>query len=249
MISMSENEKLLHARANIDILLNEYQACYANRNHYATTNWLRASIFIVASLTSVGASLQITDNSMVYLLAFISWFLLVLWFLYLEHVDPWIMTSILRSHQIEQELRLMGYPIQLQKLIHKKPKFARSPRLNLSGRNITICIYSAIGIFWIYRIQLLHNDWFGYAINIFFILFISFTYIYSNFFAINWSRKIDDVLKDGRKKEIKIFTDFIDNFENKIKFLCDEKNQESLKIEFIEFKKGMMELLKLISDY
>ena len=111
--SYEANSKDKHA------LLEEYQACIQNRNHYDTIIWIIGSIFLAASLTLFGLSFD-KDGLFwdVLLMAFFSSALMVIWFLYVSHVTPYVMMSLVRLHEIELKLYRLKLDIRLNYEIH-----------------------------------------------------------------------------------------------------------------------------------
>ena len=111
-----------HAKIQVNILLNEYQACHRNRNHYDSVRWTIGSIFIGASLALFGLSL--TMHIVVVLLAFVfSIGLVIIWYLYSSHVNPYIMRAMVRMHEIEKKLRDLNFEIKLHKsILDPQPK-------------------------------------------------------------------------------------------------------------------------------
>ena len=149
-------------KEEIEVLLTEYQACHSNRNHYASVRWTMGSIFIMATFTLFGFSFseQVVGNfTRVFLLAMISMGLIVIWYAYYQHVNSWVLMSILRCHEIEQALRNKEYKIRLHKLIHETDK--KHAHIQICGRDIqirgihiTFLLLSIVVSSWYYRLSL-----------------------------------------------------------------------------------------------
>jgi len=137
-------------KIQIDILLNEYQACHRNRNHYDSVRWSIGSIFIAASFTVYGFSLGQQDKSVALALVLLSMFPFFIWYFYYQHVNSTVMASIVRMQKIETELRNMDYHINLHNSIRS---IQRRPR----GIWITYSLLWFMSIAWIYKISLLLN--------------------------------------------------------------------------------------------
>lgn len=118
---MSEKEKdKIKNSERAKALLSEYQACHRNRNHYDSVRWTIGSIFIATSLALFGVSFWkeiIDEPQKVLLVAIFSGALIATWYLYNRHVNPYVMASVVRFHEIEKELRRMGYSINLHRSI------------------------------------------------------------------------------------------------------------------------------------
>lgn len=189
------------AKLQINVWLNEYQACHRNRNHYDSVRWTIGSIFIGASLTLFGFSLGVGKNHLkeVLLASFFSFFLVIIWYLYSQHVNSYVMTSILRLHEIEKDLRNIGYKITLHKSIRKMDKEI----LYIKGIRITFSLLFLVITMWVIRITFLMVDHFG-AINEYFWItlflyagaIIGIYKMHKKFNPINWSEKIDKILED-----------------------------------------------------
>ncbi|MCW4042998.1 MAG: hypothetical protein NWE90_04655 [Candidatus Bathyarchaeota archaeon] len=96
----------------IDTLLTEYQACHMNRNHYDSLSWTICSIFTSASLALLGISFlnPVVNNPLdVILIASFSILIFVIYMAYERHARPWIKASLDRCHEIEEELRRLGF--------------------------------------------------------------------------------------------------------------------------------------------
>jgi hypothetical protein len=140
---MSDHEKL-----QIKILLQEYQSCHDTRNHYDNVRWMIGSIFIVTSLALFGLSL---DKPLVaVLLAFLSSVSsMMIWYLYAQHVNHYIVASIIRCHEIEKYLRKdLKFEIKLHTSIRKMDNSI--PKLK--GTVITFSLISMVIVIWFFRI-------------------------------------------------------------------------------------------------
>jgi hypothetical protein len=138
----------------IDILLAEYQNTLGNRNHYESVQWTIGTLFIAASLTSLGVSFlrDVSCNSEAVLMICIFSLLLVgVWVAYNLHSQPYVDTSHLRLQQIEKEIRRLArttYPT-LHKDIHEAKKGRRL------GTYITISMVLVLVSAWLTRVWLL----------------------------------------------------------------------------------------------
>jgi len=116
------------------------------------------SIFVATSLTLFGVSFfeNIHDNySYVIALTFFSISMIIIWFLYVRHVQPWINFSIERMHEIEDELYDLGYDIYLHTSIREIDYIK-----NREGKGKWVMFF-LIGLLiasWIARIMLLYPD-------------------------------------------------------------------------------------------
>jgi hypothetical protein len=144
-------------KALIDVLLNEYQACHRNINHFDGVRWTIGSIFIGASLTLFGISF---DKRLIEvgLAFFFSLFLMLAWYLYFQHVNPYVLVSILRIHQIEKTLRDMELKnMKLDIGLHRLIFMEEEKIFHIKGIWITfILIISIVGM-WLLRIAVLIN--------------------------------------------------------------------------------------------
>jgi uncharacterized membrane protein YdcZ (DUF606 family) len=129
-------------RYRIDALLAEYEACYKTRDHYDSINWTIGSIFIASVLLLLGQSFQIkiqtfTDRVSVLLIALVSFLLVVIWFVYIQHVQPTINRSIERAREIENWLYFYGITpsndVTLQRRMNPKGG---------TGKAITTCLFA-----------------------------------------------------------------------------------------------------------
>lgn len=191
-----------HEKLQIDIFLNEYQACHQTRNHYDSVRWTIGSIFIGASLALFGLSL---DKPLVAVLLafFFSFFLIIVWYLYAHHVNPYVMASIIRSHEIEKALRNMKFRIELHNSIHRTD----DEILNLKGTIITFALFSLVIVIWFFRIALSVYDFFkGFnrhflfwaciLILVYALFLIVFWGLHEKFNPINLGERIKEILED-----------------------------------------------------
>lgn len=118
-MSLADREK-----AEIDILLAEYQACHTNRNHYDNLRWTIGSIFIASSLALFGISFmnEVRLPIEVIMMASFSLLLIVIWYGYNQHVNPYVLASIKRLHEIELELYKMCFDMKLHKSVWEREK-------------------------------------------------------------------------------------------------------------------------------
>lgn len=116
----SSTSDLIHA------LMMEYDACYKTRDHYETVQYTLGSILLTGVLIILGGSFQIkiqtiTDRLGVLFIGTVSIVLVVIWFVYIHHVQPIINDSIRRALDIET---LVNYYcggqrwLQLQTILH-----------------------------------------------------------------------------------------------------------------------------------
>jgi hypothetical protein len=101
-------------------LLEEYDACHVNRNHYDQTRWIIGSIFIVSSFTLVSASFLAPAVNYRVSTGLIGAASLILWLVFLyydNHVQPWIRASLDRCFDIERRLQNIGFDIRLHSSI------------------------------------------------------------------------------------------------------------------------------------
>ena len=139
-----------HEELQLNVLLNEYHACHRNRNHYDSIRWSIGSIFIAASLTVYGLSLDKDDPSVAVPLVLLSMFSILIWYAYFQHVNPWVMGSIERMQKIEDEIRKMSYKINLHNSIRNNQRIVR-------GTWITFILLLILSVAWIYKILLVYN--------------------------------------------------------------------------------------------
>jgi hypothetical protein len=135
-------------KKHIDVLLNEYQACHSIQNHYDNIRWTIGSIFIATSLALFGISFWEVvriDFWEVTLIAGFSIALILIWYAYNQHVNPYVMGSIKRCHEIELKLFQMGFNVTLHKSIVEG-------RQILKGINITYFLFLTVFSAWIIRI-------------------------------------------------------------------------------------------------
>jgi len=183
-------------KLQIDVLLNEYQACHRNKNHFDSIRWTIGSIFIGASLTLFGISFE--KHLVEVLLASIFSFLLMgLWYLYFQHVNPFVMASIIRSHEIEKTLRNMKLEIRLHKSTYETEK----EMFHMKGTSITFLLLSCIVGMWLSRTAVSAYESFGYYVYLLGLVFVVFLVFFRwvhfrKFNAIDWSKKIEEILKE-----------------------------------------------------
>lgn len=182
-----EREKI-----QINIYLNEYQACHRNRDNYASIRWSVGSIFIAGSLTLVGLSFPLIQKAELLALMVISFLLMVVWFLYNQKLTKYTLLSIFRMHEIEQELRNMGYKIRLHKSIFKPPE--------IRGTHINFILCSTVILAWYFRFilyllnQLVWN-WMSFGIGTFITLaFLAYLKNWIERSSLNIGDRIQEVL-------------------------------------------------------
>lgn len=140
-------------KEKIRVWLAEYEACHSNRNHFDSTYWLIASIFLVASFTLLGLSFQeaiINNVSVVLLMTSFSVFLFAILYFYNVMIQRYIKNSYKRMLEIEAELRSLKLDIQLHTTIDKTYR---------KGMGILVFATIIIGffIFVIFRLFILFN--------------------------------------------------------------------------------------------
>lgn len=131
--------------------MTEYQACNDTRNHYDNICWVIGSIFIATAFLIFGASFTAeVMPSLKYnlLLAFTSITVLSIWYVFAQHIYPFVWLAVVRCHQIEQNLRTLGYNVKLQKSIFDYKQ-------KLKGNYIVFGILVLIDVAWLARIILL----------------------------------------------------------------------------------------------
>ena len=186
----------------ISILLNEYQACHRQRNHYASIGWTIGSLFLGASIVLYAASFEtylIDKKSEVVVLGLFSFALIFIWYLYNQHVNPWVLASIVRVHQIEQELRNIGGNIQLHKFTYiMEPEMSG---FKLRGIYITLSFLGIVILSWFYRFSLLFTNHSIPLAVICISMLYGVYYIHTKKFNIyNLGEEIDKILKENSNK-------------------------------------------------
>jgi hypothetical protein len=187
---MIDREKL-----QIEILLQEYASSHDTRNHYDNVQWIIGSIFIGASLTLFGLSLN-TGLVEVILSFLFSLSSILIWFLYTSHVNNYITASIIRCHEIEDYLRKeYAFEIKLHKSIWKMEYFPK-----IRGITITFSLISLITFFW-----LLRTMWSIYALyqglaSEFVFWFVISVFAYFGFIYVFWNLQKKFYLIDLNKK-------------------------------------------------
>jgi hypothetical protein len=177
-------------KLQIDVFLNEYQACHRNKDHFDSVRWTIGSIFVGASLTLFGISFgkQVVE---VLLASIFSFLLMIFWYLYFQHVNPFVMASIVRIHEIEKALRDRKLEIRLHKSIHDTEKEI----IHAKGTTITFLLISSMVGMWLFRIALLTYDSFTFVclLEAFVGFLIGFWWVHFRMFnAINWGERIRD---------------------------------------------------------
>lgn len=194
----------------IQVLLNEYQACHRNRNHYGSVRWTRGSILIATSLGLLGFSFWSEVKGDIWKINFMALFsilLFLLWYLYNQYVNPFIMLSILRMHEIELALYKMGFNIKLHKSIYKETKDRRLipfSKIKFKAIHITslefIIIFGAWSLrnvlLWIYHdIECTRIIARNITIAIIICMIISMLMHKYRYNRTNWRTKIDAIIK------------------------------------------------------
>jgi len=155
-------------RNQLNIYLNEYQACYRQRNHYDSLSWTIGSLFIAASFTLFGFSFQEylinntnkeINNIYVIFLSIISIGLIFIWYFYNQNVNPWVLAAIIRMHQIEIEITDIGFDIQLQNLVHTLDVRAREHNPFFKrGVTITFVFFIVSILAWVFRYTMFYDN-------------------------------------------------------------------------------------------
>lgn len=203
---MSKN----HDQNQVEIWLAEYQACQETRNHYDSVRWIIGSIFIGASLTLFGISFG-TSFIEVVVSAIFSILLVIIWYLYAHHVNPYIMVSIIRCHAIEEELRQKTYNVEQHKQIRKIDDDKEI--VNTKGTSITYVLFALIMGMWFLRIAVsMYNEvfnsitcdfvfWILVLVLIFLAGITSFSLIHANFNRKHWGTEISNKIKKVQDRD------------------------------------------------
>jgi hypothetical protein len=200
---LAEGEKLNNTRHSnnnnlrVQVLLDEYQACHSNRNHYDIVRWAIGSIFIGTSLTIFGLTLA-KHIAVVFIAFCFSLILIIFWYLYSQHVNPYVMRSIVRMHNIESMLR-SDYHIELHNsILHPFPK-----EYSIGGTRITFWLFcSVIGMWFVSLTLSLYrflnnniNGTFLFLASILFAIYVGiiivFSIIHNKFNAISWKEEME----------------------------------------------------------
>lgn len=166
-----------YEKTQISILLGEYQACHRTRNHYDSVRWTIGTIFIGTSLGLFGLSAS-SNIDIVLLSGAFSIGLMFIWYLYAQHVNPYVMESLVRFHEIEIELEKMNFKIEQHRSIYNTNKIVQKPK----GTTITYSLFFLVLTIWTIRIgQSLFGEFghtldFGISSFILFVVFLSAIY-------------------------------------------------------------------------
>ncbi len=200
---MSDDNARGYEDRRIDVLLNEYQAGHRNRNHYDSVRWTVGSILIATSFALLGLSFQekiYEEFWAVNFMAFFSIWLFLLWYIYNQYVNPYIMGSILRMHEIEQELRDGNFDIRLHKSIFKETSQRR-----LKATYITSFEFGLVFVAWILRNLLLRTQNSTYSICAIIILSIGLIFAlilhFTHYNTKDWKKGIKGIIDN--KKNLK----------------------------------------------
>ncbi len=115
----------------VKFALAEYEACNDTRNHYDNIRWTIGSIFMAVSLGLFGLSFSnlfglpfsnsSSDQSVVLVAVVLTFLfsltLMLIWYQYSQHVNPYVLTAIIRAHEIESSFSEKG--LRLNKKIWK----------------------------------------------------------------------------------------------------------------------------------
>jgi len=229
----------------VDVLLEEYQACHRNRNHYDSVRWTIGSIFIAISSAIFGVSLTkdvMDEPNIIMLLAVFSLVLIFVWYLFVQHVNPYVWQSIIRFHEIEKELREMRFDIRLHKSIY-------NVKQKMKGIYITCILLMAFIIVWLLRIALIWQNLPLYSQIVWFFLVgvgILSVYHFYTYARVDGGNKIRTILEEEEKTEMRMIEERIQRFEEEIKKMCKQENQDELKKVSEEFRNEIMERIKIL---
>jgi len=228
----------------VDILLEEYQACHTNRNHYDNIRWTIGSIFIAISLAIFGISFTaevINKLDLIILLAFFSLAFIFVWYLFVLHVNAYVWVSVLRLHEIEQEFREMGFDVRLHKSIYAVKQI-------LKGLHITLGLFLVFVVAWSWRIAIQWQNLPLYSLIIFvgFLLALLFVLPLYTFTRTNWGSKIKTILEVGKETEIMLIKEQIRRLEEEIEKIAPRENQDRLRKTFEDIRKEIMERIKIL---
>lgn len=141
-------------KKKIDALLVEYQACHRNRNHYDSVRWTIGSIFIATSLALFGISFlkEVRERFIeVILITTFSLLLMIIWYAYSAHVNPYVMASTLRFHEIELELEKWDFDVTLHYSVWKIKQMIR-------GVWITYFLFLVVLSAWFLRMAIFFQE-------------------------------------------------------------------------------------------
>ena len=128
-----------------------------NRDHYESVLWTMGTVFVATSLALFGISflkdvVGTGKFERVALMALFSLFLFAVWLAYVQHVGPWIRTSLNRCREIEELLSQFKFGLR------ETPKFQTSiwkeSQKQRRGIWITSSLLSALLLAWFLQIAL-----------------------------------------------------------------------------------------------
>jgi len=143
------------ATGRLDVLLAEYQACLMTRDHYDSTRWLIGTIFIALGFSLFGVSFLKPITSNVWSVGLVGTLSIVLWLFFLyydQHVEPWVRTSIQRTHCIERLLRAKNFDIKHQLSIAYDEPDLTVPKKQISAFWAVVIMTILLVTMWILRI-------------------------------------------------------------------------------------------------
>ena len=231
----------MNKETNVDVLLQEYQACHRNRNHYDSIRWSIGSIFIAISSAVFGISLtaEVIDTlNLVITMAFFSLALILAWYFFVQHVNPYVWLSVVRFHEIEQELRNLGYNIRLHKSIYGNKQFVK-------GKHITFLILLIFTFAWFFRIILKWQNLLVTSLIVVTVFLIVLALLVWGLPQNKWGDKIQAILAEGEKTEIMLIEKRMKRFKEEIEKVCGLEKKEETKEMFAEFHKEIMERVKV----
>jgi len=142
--------------AKDEILLKEYELCQKNRDHYDTIGQAMLSFFVGLALAALWLSMQLQlpyDKPLyVWLLAFFSLGISLIWVLFTLRFGFYTRTSLQRCREIEETLSGLG--LELGKQLHTKIHDEDKCHFTLRGRYVPTCVFITILLAWIGRVLL-----------------------------------------------------------------------------------------------
>jgi hypothetical protein len=194
----------------VEIALAEYQACSDTRNHYDNIRWTIGSVFVAFSLALFGLSFSDSlGDQLVAATVFMFLFslsLIVVWYLYFQHVNPYVLFAVVRAHEIEKYLSKYPNGPKLNKKIWEEEKKIT----HIRGVTITLWLFVSTVLLWMLRIMgavyIYFKNFTSDCLVWFMIIGIIFGLIIFLFFlahkmlnSIKINEKIEEVWKSGEK--------------------------------------------------
>jgi len=120
------------------------------------------------------------------LMAIFSILLVLIWYAYNQHVNPYVMASIKRFHKIELELYKIGFDVELH--------FSIAGIRQRRGIHVTFCLFLVIFGAWVLRILLLgmHVVVLGYLVVMILVLVAHV----GTLNATNWGNEIKKIRQE-----------------------------------------------------